>query len=126
MVVIQKCEIQHLISLLETSRNPQISGFVVPQNEEIAPKFLLEFAINKLNQDADNAFWWSPRLIIANKEIVGTIGFKNLPNTTLANKASQLVLEKNGFNRTKNKIDSKDGEVWVWQKAKDSNIQITQ
>lgn len=167
MVIIQQCKVEHLIALLEAGNHTQINEFIVPQNEEIAPKFLLELAIDKLKQDTVNAFWWSPRLIVVRNEIVGTIGFKNPPkldysveigygvipskqrqgfateavkllleeafsmneiqtviaHTTPTNKSSQRVLEKNGFNKKKNKIDLEDVEVWEWQRKRADNMQ---
>ena len=76
MLFTVKSNIQQLTALLN---NQQIDKFRIPQNEEIAPSFLLEFAIDKLKLDSDNSFWWSPRLIVVDKLIVGMCGFKNLP-----------------------------------------------
>lgn len=71
-----------LCILLRESETSEISGFLLPEREEIASRFLLEFAAAQLIQDADNAFWWSPRLIVVNKLIVGMCGFKNPPSST--------------------------------------------
>ena len=71
MITLQKSTINQLTTLLNQNK--------IPQNEEIAPSFLLEFAIDKLKQDSNNAFWWTPRLIVVNELIVGMCGFKNIP-----------------------------------------------
>lgn len=76
MLTLQKSTIHQLIALLN---HQQIENFIIPQNEEIAPSFLLEFAIDKLTKEPDNYFWWTPRLIIVDKLIVGMCGFKNIP-----------------------------------------------
>ena len=76
MLTLQKAKIQQLIDLLN---HHQIDEFIIPPNEEIAPIFLLEFAIDKLTQEPENYFWWTPRFIIVDKLIVGMCGFKNLP-----------------------------------------------
>ncbi|MDY6898198.1 MAG: GNAT family N-acetyltransferase, partial [Cyanobacteriota bacterium] len=34
---------------------------------------------DKLTKEPDNYFWWSPRLIVVDKLIVGMCGFKNRP-----------------------------------------------
>ena len=77
MLILQKSTLLQLTALLN---NQQIHKFIIPQKEEIAPSFLLEFAIDKLTKEPDNHFWWSPRLIVVDKLIVGMCGFKNLPN----------------------------------------------
>lgn len=76
MLILHKCNIQQLITLLYQGK---IDELIIPQNEEIAPSFLLEFAIDKLKTDSSNTFWWTPRLIIVNKLIVGMCGFKSPP-----------------------------------------------
>lgn len=76
MLILKKSNIQQLTALLNKQ---QINEFIIPQNEEIAPSFLLEFAIDKLTKEPDNYFWWTPRLIVVDKLIVGMCGFKSLP-----------------------------------------------
>ena len=76
MLVLKKSNIQQLTALLN---HQQIDDFIIPQSEEFAPSFLLEFAINKLTKEPDNYFWWTPRLIVVDKLIVGMCGFKNIP-----------------------------------------------
>lgn len=150
------------MALLNADKFCKINEFDVPQDEEIAPRFLLELAINQLSQDPINRFWWSPRLIIVNRRIVGMSGFKSPPalngvveigygiapsqqrrgfateavkllleeafsrseiqmviaHTDLSNRASQTVLEKNGFSKEGSKVDPEEGEVWIWQKPR--------
>lgn len=76
MLTLKKSNIQQLTALL---KHQQIDEFIIPQNEEIAPIFLLEFAINQIFEEPLNYFWWTPRLIVVDKLIVGMCGFKNLP-----------------------------------------------
>ncbi|BAY87453.1 GCN5-related N-acetyltransferase [Calothrix parasitica NIES-267] len=76
MLTLEKSNIQQLIALLN---HQQIDNFIIPQNEEIAPSFLLELAIDKLTEEPLNYFWWSPRLIVVDRLIVGMCGFKNPP-----------------------------------------------
>lgn len=64
--------------LLDRSENTMDNLFI-PPDEEIAPRFLLEYAIEKLNGDRNNTFWRSPRLIVVDRAIVGMVGFKGLP-----------------------------------------------
>ena len=80
MVSLVQARIHHLKALLEKGEHSQIGEYTSVKDEEVAPSFLLEFAIGKLIEDAVNSFWWSPRLIVAQKKIVGTIGFKSIPN----------------------------------------------
>ena len=79
MVVLVPAEIHHLKALLETSKHNKIDEFILITDEEVAPKFLLEFAIDKLIKDPVNSFWWTPRLIVVEQQIVGTIGFNSIP-----------------------------------------------
>lgn len=79
MVILQKSTIHQLTVLLNENEHDKVNEFIIPKNEDIAPNFLLEFAIEKLNQDSNNAFWWTPRLIVVDKLIVGMCGFKNIP-----------------------------------------------
>jgi RimJ/RimL family protein N-acetyltransferase len=71
MLTLQKSTIHQLTVLLNKNE--------YEKNEQIAPSFLLEFSIDKLTQDSNNAFWWTPRLIVVHKLIVGMCGFKNIP-----------------------------------------------
>jgi len=77
MLILEKSNIQQLTALLN---HQQINEFRIPQNEEIAPSFLLEFAISKLTEEPEHYFWWTPRLIVVDKLIVGMCGFKNRPD----------------------------------------------
>lgn len=79
MVMLHKCQISHLKVLLKIDKYIKINGLTIPQEEEIAPRFLLELAIDNLSQDPVNSFWWSPRLIVVDREIVGMISFKSPP-----------------------------------------------
>ena len=83
MVNLKKSTINQLTTLLHKKEPNKIDGaldeLIIPQKEEIAPNFLLEFTIDKLRQDSSNAFWWTPRLIVVNKLIVGMCGFKSTP-----------------------------------------------
>ena len=42
---------------------------------------MLEFAKDRLSQDPTNSFWWSPRLVVVNRLIVGMCGFKSPPDS---------------------------------------------
>lgn len=79
MVILQQATIQHLRALLDADHLIKLNEFDLPQTEAIAPKFLLELAINQLRQEPLNQFWWSPRLIVVDKRLVGMSGFKGLP-----------------------------------------------
>lgn len=97
MLILEKSNIQQLTALLN---HQQIDNFTIAQNEEIAPSFLLEFAIDKLTTEALNYFWWSPRLIVVDKLIVGMCGFKNLPTEDNSVEIGYGVIhsqQRNGF-----------------------------
>lgn len=81
MVILYQATSSQLSALLEPSKYLEIDGLLLPIDEEIAPRFLLELAIAKLNQDPKNYFWLSPRLVVVDQVIVGMIGFKNLPDS---------------------------------------------
>ncbi len=81
MVILYQVTSLQLSTLLEGSKCIKIDGLLLPQNEEIAPRFLLEFVSDRLNQDPENHFWWLPRLIVVNRLIVGMISFKNPPDS---------------------------------------------
>ena len=78
MVILQQVTLQQLTALLNADNVIELNRFKVPQ-EEIAPKFLLELAIEELSKEPTNFFWRSPRLIVADKQIVGMCSFKSLP-----------------------------------------------
>lgn len=78
LVFLKQATACQLKILLDRSANT-IDSFFVPVDEEIAPRFLLKYAIEKLNCDRDNTFWLSPRLIIVDTAIGGMGGFKGLP-----------------------------------------------
>ncbi|ESA34106.1 acetyltransferase [Leptolyngbya sp. Heron Island J] len=81
MLVLSQATIHQLSTLLEQSECSEIVGFLLPESEAIAPRFLLEFVVNQLSQDPENSFWWSPRLIVVDQLIVGMCGFKSPPDT---------------------------------------------
>ncbi len=78
MSILQKVRAEQLSKLLDYE-NLEVDGLLNPDQEEIAPDFLLNFAIERLSQDPQNSFWWAPRLVIMNRLIVGMCGFKGLP-----------------------------------------------
>ena len=78
MVAFVRAKIHHLEALLE-DKHSRIDRYTLIKDEEVAPSFLLQFAIDKLIEDPINSFWWSPRLIVVKQKIVGTIGFKSIP-----------------------------------------------
>jgi RimJ/RimL family protein N-acetyltransferase len=81
MMILYQATSSQLSALLEPFKYSEIDGLLLPMDEEIAPRFLLELAINQLNQDPENCFWYSPRLVVIDRLIVGMIGFKNLPDS---------------------------------------------
>ncbi len=162
MLTLHQATSNQLSALLEQPERPDLDGLMLPKGEEVAPRFWIEFVNDQLNRDPDNIFWWSPRSIIVDGQIVGMIGFKSLPNsngtveigygivpsqqgqgfatqavdllvqegfskaeiqiieacTVPMDSASGRVLEKNQFMREGSKIDSEDGEVWVWRRVR--------
>jgi RimJ/RimL family protein N-acetyltransferase len=164
MLILQQATIHQLTVLLDADYLVKLNEFDLPQAEAIAPRFLLELAIQQLSQEPLNQFWRSPRLIVVDKRLVGMSGFKDLPtidgeveigygvvaaeqgrgfateavklllkeafsvaeiqlvmaHTDPSNRASQRVLEKNGFSRMGCKVDPEDGEVWIWQRMRAS------
>lgn len=80
MLLLRQTTNHHLFALLEQSRSLELDGLLLPESEEIAPRFLLEFVNKQLSQDPRNSFWWSPRLIVVDRLIVGMCGFKSPPN----------------------------------------------
>ncbi len=59
MVILYQATSSLLSALLEPSKYSEIDGLLLPIDEEIAPRFLLELAIKQLNQDPENYFWLS-------------------------------------------------------------------
>ena len=80
MVILYRATNFLLSKLIQERKYSEIEGLVLPVDEEIAPRFLLELASDRLNQDPENSFWWLPRLIVSNRSIVGMISFKNPPD----------------------------------------------
>jgi RimJ/RimL family protein N-acetyltransferase len=78
MVILQQATLQQLTTLLDADNAIKLNEFIIPQ-EEIAPRFLLEFAVEQLSLEPTNHFWRSPRLIVVNKQIVGMCSFKSSP-----------------------------------------------
>jgi RimJ/RimL family protein N-acetyltransferase len=70
-----------LSALLEQPERSELDELLLPEREEIAPRFLIEFLSDRLSQDPRNLFWWSPRLLVVDRLVVGTISFKNLPDS---------------------------------------------
>ena len=77
MLTLHQTETHQLSALLQNES--QLDGFLLPEHEEIAPRFLLELVINQLSQDPENSFWWLPRLFVVDRLIVGMGGFKSPP-----------------------------------------------
>ncbi|MEM9004598.1 MAG: GNAT family N-acetyltransferase, partial [Cyanobacteria bacterium P01_F01_bin.86] len=82
MLILYQATSYQLSALLGPSGCSGIAGFLLPSNEEIAPRFLLELVVDQLKQDPENSFWWSPRLIAVDQLIVGMGGFKSPPDTS--------------------------------------------
>ena len=100
MLILREANIEQLTALLDRSKHPKINEFFTPKDEDVAPPFLLEFAINKLHQDYDNAFWWSPRLIVVDALIVGMGGFKSVPDSNGSVEIGYGIVpsqQRNGF-----------------------------
>ncbi|MEM1239129.1 MAG: GNAT family N-acetyltransferase [Cyanobacteria bacterium P01_H01_bin.26] len=81
MLILSQATNYQLHTLLEQSERSETGEFLRPGHEEIAPRFLLELAVEHLSQDPENSFWWSPRLIVVDQLIVGMGGFKSPPDT---------------------------------------------
>jgi RimJ/RimL family protein N-acetyltransferase len=81
MFILHQATSLDLSALLEQPERSDINRFLLPKNEDIAPKFWIEFVNERLNQDSKNSFWWSPRLIVVERLIVGAIGFKSPPDS---------------------------------------------
>jgi RimJ/RimL family protein N-acetyltransferase len=81
MLTLHQATSNQLSALLEQPELSDLDGLMLPNGEEVAPRFWIEFVNDQLNRDPDNIFWWSPRLIIVDRLIVGMIGFKSLPDS---------------------------------------------
>jgi [ribosomal protein S5]-alanine N-acetyltransferase len=80
MLTLHQATSSQLSTLLEKPECSDIDGLLLPKNEEISPRFWIEFVNEQLNQDPKNSFWWSPRSIVVERSIVGMIGFKSPPD----------------------------------------------
>ena len=116
VVILYRATNSLLSKLIQKSEYSEIDELVLPINEEIAPRFLLELANDRLKEDPENSFWWLPRLIVSDRSIVGIISFKNppdlngsveigygiMPSQQRRGFATQAVnlLVKEGFSRT--------------------------
>jgi [ribosomal protein S5]-alanine N-acetyltransferase len=86
-LILRQANIQQLYKLLERPEHPEIDGLRMPMGEAIVPDFLIEFLIDRLNQEPENSFWWSPWFLVVESLVngvqhqlaVGMIGFKNAP-----------------------------------------------
>jgi RimJ/RimL family protein N-acetyltransferase len=81
MLTLHQATSEWLSALLDRSERSDLDGLLLPQSEEICPRFWIEFVNSRLSQDPNNSFWWSPRLITVDLLIVGTIGFKSPPDS---------------------------------------------
>ncbi len=89
MLTLHQATSNQLSALLDLPKRSDIDGLQLPKNEEVAPRFWIEFVNDQLNQDSQNSFWWSPRSIVIDslteglrqRLIVGMIGFKSLPDS---------------------------------------------
>jgi RimJ/RimL family protein N-acetyltransferase len=81
MLTLHQATSDLLSALLDRSERSDIDGLLLPKNEEICPRFWIEFVNDRLSQYPNNSFWWSPRLIVVDLLIVGTIGFKSPPDS---------------------------------------------
>jgi [ribosomal protein S5]-alanine N-acetyltransferase len=81
MLILHQATSQQLFALLKQPEYSEIDGLRIPESEEVAPKFLLEFVSNQLRQDPRNKFWWTPRLIVVEQLVVGMCGFKSPPDS---------------------------------------------
>ncbi|MEN9518544.1 MAG: hypothetical protein RLZZ381_1132 [Cyanobacteriota bacterium] len=81
MLILHQATSQQLFALLEQPKYSEIDGLMIPESEEVAPRFLLEFVSDRLRQDPGNKFWWTPRLIVVERLVVGMCGFKSPPDS---------------------------------------------
>jgi RimJ/RimL family protein N-acetyltransferase len=84
MLILRQATSHQLSTLLEQPKCSEIDGLMLPESEEVAPRFWIEFVNNQLSQDPRNSFWWSPRSIAVDLLIVGMIGFKSPPDTNIS------------------------------------------
>jgi [ribosomal protein S5]-alanine N-acetyltransferase len=88
-LILRQANIQQLYKLLERPEHSEIDGLLMPTGEAIVPDFLIEFLIDRLNQEPQNSFWWSPWFVVVDSLVaelqqqlaVGMIGFKNTPGS---------------------------------------------
>lgn len=80
MLVLHQTINHQLSKILDQPELTKIDGLRLPKNEEIAPRFWLEFLHDKLNREPENSFWWCPRLIAVDGLVVGMCGFKSPPD----------------------------------------------
>ena len=80
MVILYRATNSLLCKLIQEREYSEIDGLVLPIDEEIAPRFLLELVSDRLERDPENSFWWFPRLIVIDRSIIGMISFKNPPD----------------------------------------------
>jgi ribosomal-protein-alanine N-acetyltransferase len=81
MLILHQATSHQLSELLEQPACSKIDGLLLPESEEIAPRFWIEFVNEQLHQDPENSFWWSPRLIVVDWLVVGMGGFKSPPDS---------------------------------------------
>jgi [ribosomal protein S5]-alanine N-acetyltransferase len=87
-LMLRQANIHQLYKLLERPEHSEIDGLWMPMGEAIVPDFLIEFLIDRLNQEPENSFWWSPWFVVVESLVngvqqqlaVGMIGFKNAPD----------------------------------------------
>jgi [ribosomal protein S5]-alanine N-acetyltransferase len=86
-LILRQANIHQLYKLLERPEHSEIDGLRIPIGEAIVPDFLIKFLIDRLNQEPENSFWWSPWFVVVDSLVagrqqqlaVGMIGFKNTP-----------------------------------------------
>jgi RimJ/RimL family protein N-acetyltransferase len=81
MLILHQATSEELFALLEQSECSELNGLRIPEGEEVAPRFLLEFISDRLRQDPGNKFWWTPRLIVVERLVVGMCSFKSPPDS---------------------------------------------
>jgi hypothetical protein len=85
-LILHQANIQQLYKLLERPEHSEIDGLLMPTGEAIVPDFLIEFLIDRLNQEPQNSFWWLPWFVVVDslvaglqqQLVVGMIGFKKV------------------------------------------------
>jgi RimJ/RimL family protein N-acetyltransferase len=81
MLILHQATSRQISAILEQPKCSEIDGLLLPEREEVAPRFLLELVGDRLNRDPENTFWWSPRLIAIDRLIVGMCSFKSPPDS---------------------------------------------